>query len=169
MLNFNLGNFKQKQKISHESPGIELRDYGPNPFAIDLEKATKQNNTYRLVLWTGEHLQLTLMCINPGEDIGLEIHTDTDQFFMLESGKGKLMVGNNRNNLNYVMPVSEGYGFVVPAGKWHNFVNTGNRPARLFTIYAPPHHPFGTIHRTKRDDEHHSQAIKKILSLRKRK
>ena len=175
MLKFNLRNLKQDQKVSYEAPRIDLRDYGSNPFTIDLSKATKQNNTYRLAFWTGEYLQLTLMCINPGEDIGLEVHPDTDQFFWLESGKGKFVAGNTQTNLNYKMSVSEGYGFVAPAGKWHNFINTGSRPAKLFTIYAPPHHPFGTVHRTKRDAEHdHDHGynyhdIKKILSLRKRK
>lgn len=172
MIKFNLRNLKKSSKISYDSPRIELKDYGPNPFTIDLEKATKQNNTYRTALWTGEYLQLTLMNINPGEDIGLEIHPDTDQFLMLESGKGEIVMGNNRNNLNYKMPVSEGFAFIIPAGEWHNFINTGNRPAKLFSIYAPPHHPFGTVHKTKKDAEEQEpnyQSIKRILSFKKRK
>jgi mannose-6-phosphate isomerase-like protein (cupin superfamily) len=156
--NFNKG----QSKTSYENSAIELKDYGGKPFTINLEKATKQNTTYRTALWTGKHLQLTLMCIKVGEDVGLEMHPDVDQFFMLEEGKGQILMGNSQNNLNYKMPVYENYAFIVPAGTWHNFINTGNKSAKLFTIYAPPEHPFGTIHKTKKDAEEQEPGYHKV-------
>lgn len=78
-----------------------LRDYGPNPFVINIESATKENTTFRTALWTGKHLQLTLMCIPVGECIGLEIHPDTDQFLRLEQGEGLVQMGSSKNNLNF--------------------------------------------------------------------
>lgn len=135
--------------IQRERSQLELKDYGPRPFAINLKQATEQNDFYRLALWTGKHLQLTLMSINPGEDIGLEMHPDLDQFLMLEQGQGNVFMGESQNNLNFRQSIGENYAFIIPAGTWHNFVNTGNLPAKLFSIYAPPNHPFGTIHQTK--------------------
>ncbi len=136
---------------SYENSSLELKDYGPDPFTINLQRAAEQNNTYRTALWTGDHLQLTLMSINPGEDVGLELHPDTDQFFMLAEGKGYVVMGPEKNNLNYKKTVYKNYAFIIPAGTWHNFVNTGSKPAKLFSIYAPPNHPFGTVHNTKED------------------
>ncbi len=130
-----------------------LRDYGPNPFVIDITRATKQNNNFRLALWTGKHLQLTLMSINVGEDIGLEIHPDLDQFFRVEQGRGMVRMGDRKDNLNFQANVRDDFAFIVPAGKWHNVINTGNVPLKLYSIYAPPQHPFGTIHETKADAE----------------
>lgn len=130
---------------------IELKDYGPYPYVVDIEEATKQNTTYRTALWTGNHLQVTLMNIRPGEDIGLEIHPDTDQFLRVEQGDGVVQMGNRRNNLTFATRVHEDSAIMVPAGTWHNITNTGRMPLRLYTIYAPPHHPFGTVHKTKKD------------------
>jgi len=130
---------------------IELKDYGPEPFAIDIEEATKQNNNFRIALWTGKHLQLTLMSIGVGEDIGLEVHPNLDQFIRIEEGQGIVMMGDSRDNLNFRARVYEDYIFIIPAGKWHNLINTGNKPIKLYSIYAPPQHPRGTVHRTKED------------------
>lgn len=130
---------------------IALRDYGPEPFVIDIDQATKQNTNYRTALWTGKHLQLTLMSINPGEDIGLEIHPDTDQFLRVEQGQGLVQMGNSKDNLNFQRRVGDGYAIFIPAGTWHNVINTGNMPLKLYSIYAPPNHPKGTVHRTKAD------------------
>ena len=134
---------------------IKLKDYGPNPFVVNIEKATKQNNTFRTALWTGKHLQLTLMSINVGEDIGLEIHPNTDQFIRIEQGQGLVMMGDKKDNLNFQKRVYEGYAIVIPAGKWHNLINTGHIPLKLYSIYAPPEHPHGTVHRTKEEAEEH--------------
>jgi mannose-6-phosphate isomerase-like protein (cupin superfamily) len=132
---------------------IELKDYGPEPFAVNIEEAAKQNDTYRTALWTGNHLQLTLMSINVGEDIGLEIHPHTDQFIRIEEGEGLVKMGNRRDNLDFQKRVQDGFAFIIPAGKWHNLVNTGSIPIKLYSIYAPPQHPHGTVHETKADSE----------------
>jgi mannose-6-phosphate isomerase-like protein (cupin superfamily) len=128
-----------------------LRDYGPEPFVINIDQATKQNTNYRTALWTGKHLQLTLMSINPGENIGLEMHPDTDQFLRVEQGQGLVQMGCSNDNLNFQRKVGDGYAILIPAGTWHNVTNTGNMPLKLYSIYAPPHHPKGTVHRTKAD------------------
>ena len=124
-------------------------DYGPNPFVIDINKATLGNNTYRTALWTGKNLQLTLMSIHPGEDIGLEVHPNNDQFLRIEKGIGVVQMGNSRENLFYQQNVYDDYAIFVPAGTWHNITNTGREGMKIYTIYAPPHHPHGTIHPTK--------------------
>ncbi|KPB06407.1 cupin domain-containing protein [Bacillus sp. CHD6a] len=132
---------------------IELTDYGPNPFVTDINQATLQNNTFRTALWTGTQFQITLMSINPGEDIGLEMHPDVDQFLRLEQGQGIVQMGEDKNNLNFERMVVDDYAIVIPAGTWHNLTNTGNTPLKLYSIYAPPNHPFGTVHPTKADAE----------------
>ena len=124
-------------------------DHGPYPFVVDIDSATLQNTTYRTALWTGNYLQLTLMCINVGEDIGLEMHPDTDQFLRIEQGIGFVQMGSSEDNLTYEHPVFAGFAVFVPAGTWHNIINTGNTPMKLYTVYAPPHHPHGTVHQTK--------------------
>jgi len=137
---------------------IKLKDYGPEPFVVNIEEATTQNNNFRLALWTGCHLQLTLMSINVGEDIGLERHDNLDQFIRIEEGEGLVLMGDSECNLDFRRHVSDDYAIVIPAGKWHNLINTGNKPIKLYSIYAPPEHPHGTIHRTKADaeaDEHY--------------
>lgn len=131
--------------------GLILTDYGPEPFVINIDRATKQNNTFRTALWTGSHLQVTLMSINVGEDIGLEIHPNLDQFLRIEQGQGLAKMGQNKNNLDFERRVADGYAIVIPAGTWHNLINTGNVPLKLYSIYAPPQHPKGTVHRTKED------------------
>lgn len=132
---------------------IKLKDYGPEPFVVNIEEATKQNNNFRLALWTGEYLQLTLMSIEPGGDIGLEMHPDVDQFIRIEKGQGIVRMGDSKDNLDFQRKVYDDYTILIPAGKWHNLVNTGNKPLKLYSIYAPPEHPRGTIHRTKEDAE----------------
>lgn len=130
-----------------------IKDYGPNPFVINIEEATKENDTFRTALWTGCHLQLTLMSINVGEDIGLEMHPDLDQFIRIEEGQGLVLMGDRQDRLDFRRQVSDDFVFIIPAGKWHNLINTGNRPIKLYSIYAPPQHPYGTVHRTKAEAE----------------
>ena len=131
-----------------------IRDYGPEPFVMNINEVTKQNNNFRTALWTGNHLQFTLMSINVGESIGLEMHPDVDQFIRIEQGYGLVQMGNNKNNLNFERKVYDDFAIIIPAGKWHNLTNIGNVPIKLYSIYAPPNHPKGTIHRTKADAEH---------------
>lgn len=131
-----------------------IKDYGAEPFVININEVTKQNNNFRTALWTGEYLQVTLMNINVGESIGLEMHPNLDQFIRIEQGYGLVQMGDNKNNLNFVRKVYDDFAIVIPAGKWHNLTNIGNVPIKLYSIYAPPQHPKGTIHRTKADAEH---------------
>lgn len=133
------------------SNSIVLKDYGPEPFVININQATKQNNTFRTALWTGNYLQLTLMSINVGEDIGLENHPDLDQFLRIEQGQGLVKMGHRKDNMDFQRSVSDDYAIIIPAGTWHNLINTGNRPLKLYSIYAPPQHPKGTVHKTKAD------------------
>jgi len=130
---------------------IELMDYGPQPFAVNIRDAVLQNNTFRTALWTGNHLQVTLMSLNPSEDIGLEIHPETDQFIRIEQGEGLVMMGDSQFNLDFQTMVRDDFAFIIPAGKWHNLINTGSVPLKLYSIYAPPQHPHGTVHPTKAD------------------
>ncbi|MFP7300218.1 cupin domain-containing protein [Neobacillus niacini] len=130
---------------------FEIKDYGKQPFVVNIEEATKQNNTFRTALWTGGHFQVTLMSINVGEDIGLEMHPDVDQFLRIEDGQGIVQMGDTKDNLTFRESVSDDFAIIIPAGKWHNITNTGDTPLKLYSIYAPPEHPFGTVHRTKAD------------------
>ena len=132
---------------------IVLKDYGPNPLVINIEEATEQNRSFRTSLWTGSYLQLTLMSINVGEDIGLEVHPDLDQFIRIEEGQGLIRMGDTEDNLDFQVNVRDDFALIIPAGKWHNLFNTGNIPLKLYSIYAPPQHPFGTVHETKKDAE----------------
>lgn len=128
-------------------------DYGGEPLVININKATKENPFYRRTLWTGEHLQVTLMSIPRGGEIGLEIHPEVDQFIRLESGFGLVKMGKCKNNLNETFKINENFAVIVPAGTWHNIINIGNTPLKLYSIYAPPQHPFGTIHKTRKEAE----------------
>lgn len=132
---------------------IVLKDYGAQPLVINLENATKQNATYRTAIWTGKNSQITLMSINVGDNIGLEVHPNVDQILYIVQGEGFAQMGPSKNNLNYERKVYENYAVVVPAGTWHNVTNTGSIPLKLYSIYAPPNHPFGTVHVTKEDAE----------------
>lgn len=126
-------------------------DLGPEPFVIDLEDASMVNRNYRQTIWTGKYLQLTLMSIEVGGDIGYEVHEDLDQFIRIEDGEGLLVMGDSMDNLDFQEYVYEDYAFIIPAGKWHNLINTGNEPIKLYSIYAPPAHPHGTVHQTRED------------------
>lgn len=128
-------------------------DYGTKPFVIDIDKSTINNNNFRTALWTGKHLQLTLMSIPVESEIGLENHPNVDQFLRIEEGQGLVLMGTDKNNLNFRQPVYENDAIFIPANTWHNLINTGDKPIKLYSIYAPPNHPFGTIHQTKEDAE----------------
>lgn len=130
---------------------IQMKDYGPEPFVVNIEEAAEHNSNFRSALWTGRYLQLVLMSLNVGEEIGLEVHDTVDQFIRIEEGQGVVMMGDQKDNLDFQENVYEDYAFIVPAGKWHNLINTGNQPLKLYTIYAPPQHPHGTNQRTKEE------------------
>lgn len=128
-----------------------LKDYGPRPLVLNIKKAAEQNDTFRTAIWTGSHLQVTLMSINVGEDIGIEIHTNVDQFLRVEKGRGRVIMGYRREDMNMQAEVSEDDAIIIPSGTWHNIINTGIEPLKLYSIYAPPQHPHGTVHVTKAD------------------
>lgn len=139
--------------FSEAQPGmyIDLGDYGPQPYAVNIHDAALQNTAFRTTIWTGNHLQVTLMSLNIGEDIGLEIHPQVDQFIRIEQGEGLVMMGSRPDYPDYRQIVYNGFAFVIPAGTWHNLINTGSVPLKLYSIYAPPQHPHGTVHATKAD------------------
>ena len=130
-------------------PPAAVTDFGPNPFVVDIQKATVHNDTFRTALWTGRHLQLTLMSIPAGQDIGLEVHPDVDQFLRVEAGQGLALMGESKERLYFRNPVFSDFAIFVPAGTWHNVINTGSGPLKLYSIYAPPDHPWGTVQQTK--------------------
>ncbi|WP_026889015.1 cupin domain-containing protein [Clostridium beijerinckii] len=132
-----------------ENSKMDLKDYGPQPLVVNIDKATKQNTNFRTALWTGEHFQVTLMSINVGDDIGLEIHPDTDQFIRIEEGQGVVKMGRSEDKLEFQANARDDFAIMVPAGTWHNVINTGTKPLKVYSIYAPPHHPHGTVHVTK--------------------
>ncbi|UTR13798.1 cupin domain-containing protein [Salipaludibacillus sp. LMS25] len=153
----------QHQSDSHDASSSQqarMTDYGPRPFVVDMEEVTKRNTTFRTALWTGDYLQLTLMSINVGEDIGLEVHHDHDQFIRIEEGQGLVQMGDEKDRLNFQQQAFADDAIFVPAGKWHNLTNTGNAPLKLYSIYAPPEHAYGTVHETKRDEKRDREDLK---------
>ena len=132
---------------------MDTRDYGPEPHVVDIEEVTEDNSNYRTSHWTGSYVQVTLMSIPPGGDIGLEVHPDNDQFLRLEQGEGRCQMGLAEDELTFDEQVSDDWAIFVPAGTWHNVTNTGDEDLRLYAIYGPPHHPHGTVHATKADAE----------------
>ena len=130
-------------------PETVTKDHGPHPFAADIEEATVQNSNFRTTLWTGKHLQVTLMSIPVGGEIGLEAHPHLDQFLRLEEGRGRVQMGDSRDQLIFDQEVEDDWVVLVPAGTWHNLTNIGDEPIKLYSIYAPPQHPPGTVHATK--------------------
>ncbi len=141
-----------KYNVYYQPQQIYAKDYGPEPIAFNIEKATKENENFRTALWTGSKLQLTLMNIPVGESIGLENHPNIDQFIRIEEGEGLIQIGNNKNNLNFQRRLYPEYATIIPAGKWHNLINIGDKPLKLYSIYAPPNHPKGTIDKIKKDE-----------------
>ena len=112
-------------------------------FVANIEQLTESNSDFRRVLYTGKNLQLVLMAIEPGGEIGEEIHEDRDQFFRVETGSGEVLIDGTRSK------IAPDDGIIVPAGARHNIINTGDTPLRLYTLYAPPEHRDGTVHANK--------------------
>jgi mannose-6-phosphate isomerase-like protein (cupin superfamily) len=130
---------------------MTIKDIGPRPQSFDLEEATRANTNYRTVAWSGRYLQVTLMSIPVGGDVGLEMHSETDQFLRLDAGRGRVEMGASKDQLTFREEVSDGWCALVPAGTWHNVTNTGQEPMQLYAIYAPAHHKPGKIHKTAAD------------------
>lgn len=131
----------------HEIQG----DYGLCPYVTNVSRQASENVHFRTALWTGCHLQMTLMSIPVCQDVGLEFHKDTDQIIRIEHGVALVKIGKCKNSLDCELKACIGDTIFVPAGTWHNIINIGNAPLSLSSIYAPPHHPWGTVHHTKRD------------------
>lgn len=128
-------------------------DKGKTPWVVDIEKLTKNNENFRATEWTGQFLQMTVMSLEPGEDVGLEIHSDVDQFLRIESGKGLVEMGPEKEDLNESWEAEDDFAIFVPAGTWHNITNIGETELKLYSIYTPPEHPAGTVHKTKEESE----------------
>ncbi len=126
-----------------------IRDYGAEAMAVNIDHLSKLNTNYRIALWTGEHLQVTLMSIPPGGDIGLEMHENVDQFIRIEEGCALVKMGKFKNQLDYQKRINKDFAIFIPAHTWHNIMNVGAKPLKIYSIYAPPQHPFGTVHQTK--------------------
>jgi mannose-6-phosphate isomerase-like protein (cupin superfamily) len=122
-----------------------------NAWVADIEQATLDNTNFRTALWTGEHTQLTVMNILAGDDIGLEQHPDHDQFIRIEQGKARVELGPTEDQVEETHDVEDDWAIIIPAGTWHNVVNTGDGELKVYSLYSPPEHPPNTVHRTKAD------------------
>jgi len=129
------------------------KDHGKEPYVLDIEQTTLDNDNFRTTLWTGRHLQLTVMSIPVGGDIGLEVHPKNDQFLRLEQGKGRVEMGPKKSELNFSEDVEDDWAILVPAGTWHNVTNIGDEPMKVYALYGPPDHVAGTVHKTQKDAE----------------
>ena len=137
--------FRNRQNVFREV------DNGPAPFVTNLEQMALRNPNFRTALWTGPHVQLTVMSIPVGGEIGLEVHEDTDQILFIHGGSGQTVMGPTQDTITVQLFVNRGDAIFVPAGTWHNVINMGRNPLKISTIYAPPEHPHGTVHRTKQE------------------
>jgi Mannose-6-phosphate isomerase len=123
-------------------------DHGKQPWVVDINDLTKKNTNFRTTEWTGSHLQMTVMSIKPGGEIGLEKHDKGDQFIRVEEGKARVVMGPTREKMTFDRKVSDDWAIFIPAGFWHNIINEGDKPLKVYAIYAPPEHPAGTVHET---------------------
>ena len=123
------------------------------PCVENIERMAFQNRNFRTTVWTGSHSQMTLMCIRNCDDIGVEVHPDSDQIIRVEQGRACAKMGERKEQLNFCRNLCEGDVVFIPAGMWHNIINAQDAPLKLSVIYARPNHPRGTVHRTKEDAE----------------
>jgi len=122
-------------------------------YIVNIERESLDNTAFRRVLYTAPNLQLVLMTLHPGEEIGMEVHDEGDQFIRVEGGEGEAILNGERQQL------ADGSAVVIPAGVEHNIVNTSSdRPLHLYTIYAPPEHPDGTVHETKAEADEYEKT-----------
>ena len=149
----------QNNVVTNEEQVI-LKDYGAEPTVLDIEAYTLSNDNFRVALWTGTQFQVTLMSIPVGGEIGLEVHPDTDQFLRIEDGQAQVMMGDDKESLTFIKTANTDFAIFVPAGKWHNLINTGTVPLKIYSIYSPAEHPHSTVHKTfeeaeEAEHEHH--------------
>lgn len=151
-------NQNTKQNDEQMKTIVVIKDHGADPAVLNIESYTLANSDFRTAFWTGGKLQVTLMSIPVGEDIGLENHPDTDQFLRIEDGEAKVMMGDAQDSFDFIETANGDFAVFIPAGKWHNIVNTGDKPLKLYSIYTPVEHPHGTVHATRQEAmeaEHH--------------
>ena len=129
------------------------KDLGPKACLINIHKETLCNNNFRTAIWSGEYLQVTVMSIPVGGEIGLEMHDDLDQFIRVESGCANVYMGKTKQDVKLAGKVNANYAILIPSGTWHNIINTCPCSLKVYSVYAPPKHPFGTIHETKLDSD----------------
>lgn len=127
---------------------FDTKDMGGQPYVVNIDKLTKENTNFRTTKWTGTKLQMTLMSIEPQGEVGLEAHHGIDQFLRVEQGSGKVYMGPEKDNLTFEATVEDDFAIFIPAGTWHNIVNTGAATLKIYSIYTPPEHTKGTIHKT---------------------
>lgn len=140
------------------APGADTQDQGKKPWVVDIEKLTKENSKFRAAKWTGALLQMTVMSIPVGGEVGLEVHQKNEQFFRVEEGKARVLIGPSKDDLSFRKEVEDDWAIFIPAGLWHNVVNIGEKPLKVYAIYAPAEHPAGTVHATAEEAaaaEHH--------------
>ena len=151
---------------------VTLKDYGAEPTVLNIDAYTMSNPNFRTALWTGTLLQVTLMSIPVGGEVGLEKHPTTDQFLRIEEGQANVLMGDTEESLTYNKTAEKDFAIIIPAGKWHNIINTGNKPLKLYSIYAPVQHPHSTVHKTFEEAEetehlYDSKRIKDQTSMTK--
>ena len=122
---------------------------GDKPALINIRNAACENKYFRKEIWTGEHLQITVMSLPVGGEVGLEQHNENDQMLGVEYGVASVYAGQTKAGVRFLGNVNPDYVIVIPAGTWHNVINEGTTPLKLYSVYAPPHHPKGTVHKTK--------------------
>jgi mannose-6-phosphate isomerase-like protein (cupin superfamily) len=144
-----LHNIIEKIKEEHFMRCCDARktDYGPEPYVLNVERRAVENQNFREAVWTGEYLQMTLMSIPVCGEIGLEKHCDTDQLIRVEQGNAMVQMGKCKECLDIQKSLNSGEAVFVPAGTWHNVSNTGRKPLKVSSVYAPPNHPRGTLQR----------------------
>jgi len=149
------------------STDVTLKDYGAEPTVLNIDAYTMSNSNFRTALWTGTKLQVTLMTIPVGGDVGLELHPDVDQFLRIEDGTAKVVMGDTEKSLTFTQMAEKDFAIFVPAGKWHNLINAGDKPLKLYSIYSPVEHPHGTVHRTQEEAEEaeHQHLTKSYFNM----
>ena len=135
------------------SDGSENKDLGNSPHVFDLTAEAINNENFRTALWTGRNLQLTVMDLAPGEETGVEYHPGTDQILGIVRGNGEVLFGRKEGELSEQHPISIGSAVMIPSGVYHNLKNTSRSPLKIFSVYAPKKHPFGTVDKTREDSE----------------
>ncbi len=130
---------------------MDHKDYGKKPYMFNIEDATAENNNFRTTIWTGKKLQLTVMSIAPNDEAGLEIHERSDQFIRIEEGQGVCKMGASKDNLDFERAITKDDAILVPVNTWHNIINTGAKPLKLYTIYSGPEHEEGAVHRSREE------------------